>query len=174
MKKFWVALVVALFFYARMDILIWQRIFETHALYELGAGAYHWGWIQSLFGFMILGVLVCYPNHRQMVTFPLSLAILAFSGLEDILYYWMDGKALPSVLPWLDRNPLLLKPVTVERILISAAFWLVFVIVLDIAGEHFEKKVKSWWKTRGRVKEDSALEKNLGKGEPIPVVEPEY
>jgi hypothetical protein len=105
MKKFWVALAVALFFYARMDILIWQRIFETHSLYDLGIGVYHWGWIQSLFGFMILGVLVCYPNLRQMFTFPLSLAILAFSGLEDILYYWLDGKALPTVLPWLDSNP---------------------------------------------------------------------
>lgn len=172
MKKFWVALAVALFFYARMDILIWQRIFETHSLYDLGVGVYHWGWIQSLFGFMILGVLVCYPNPRLMVTFPVSLAILAFSGLEDILYYWLDGKALPTVLPWLDSNPLLLKPVTVSNLLISAAFWIAFVILLDVVGERLEKKVKLLRKQRAlKLKEAATLEKGLVTVEPIPVVE---
>ena len=61
MKRFWLALTVALFFYAKMDI-IWQRIFETHELIDLGVGVYHWGWVQALFGFMILGVLLFYPR----------------------------------------------------------------------------------------------------------------
>lgn len=134
MKRFWFALAVAIYFYTKIDILIWQRIFEEHKLTSLGIGVYHWGWLQSLFGFMALGILVCYPNRRRMVTFPLSLAILAFSGLEDVLYYWLDGKNIPTELPWLNSNPLILKPVTDDRLLISAVFWLLFVIGLDILG----------------------------------------
>ena len=134
MKRFWFALAVAIFFYTKIDILIWQRIFEEHKLTSLGIGMYHWGWLQSLFGFMTLGILICYPNRRRMVTFPLSLAILAFSGLEDVLYYWLDGKNIPAALPWLNSNPLILKPVTVNHLLISAVFWLLFVIGLDILG----------------------------------------
>jgi hypothetical protein len=107
-----------------------------------------------------------------MLTFPLSLAILAFSGLEDILYYWLDGNALPTVLPWLNSNPLLLKPVTVNHILISAAFWIVFVIVLDVVGELLEKKVKLLRKMReNKLKEALTLEKGMIIGEPIPVIE---
>ena len=56
---------------------------------------------------LILGVLFSI-DLRRMVTFPLSLGLLAFSGLEDILYYWLDGKSIPHFLPWLNSNPLLL------------------------------------------------------------------
>jgi hypothetical protein len=141
-KKFWFALVISLYFYTRMDILIWQRIFEEHKLMALGIGVYHWGWLQSLFGFMALGSLLCYPYKRRMITFPLSLAILAFSGLEDVLYYWLDGKQIPAELPWLNINPLLLKPVTVDRLLLSAGFWLLFVIGLEIFGGALTRAVK--------------------------------
>ena len=143
MKRFWLALTVALFFYAKMDILIWQRIFETHELIDLGIGVYHWGWIQALFGFMILGVLLFHPDIRRMITFPLSLGLLAFSGLEDILYYWLDSKSSPHYLPWLNSNPLLLKPVTVERLLLSAGFWLLVVFAVDVLGVYFEKRLKA-------------------------------
>jgi hypothetical protein len=143
MKRFWLALTVALFFYAKMDILIWQRIFETHELIDLGVGVYHWGWVQALFGFMILGVLLFYPDVRRMITFPLSLGLLAFSGLEDILYYWLDDKSLPQYLPWLNSNPLLLKPVTAERLLLSAALWLLAVLVVDVLGVFVEKRLKA-------------------------------
>jgi hypothetical protein len=142
MKRFWIALAVAIFFYTKMDILIWQRIFEEHKLIGLGIGTYHWGWLQSLFGFMMLGILVCYPDRRRMITFPLSLSILAFSGLEDILYYWLDGKKIPAELPWLSSNPLILKPVTVDHLLISAVFWLLFVIGLDIFGAFLSRATK--------------------------------
>jgi hypothetical protein len=134
MKRFWFGLAIAIFFYTKMDILIWQRIFEEHKLIGLGIGMYHWGWFQSLLGFMTLGILICYPNRRRMITFPFSLGILAFSGLEDILYYWLDGKNIPAELPWLSSNPLLLKPVTFDHLLISAGFWLLFVIGLDLFG----------------------------------------
>lgn len=143
MKRYWLALTVAMFFYAQMDILIWQRIFEANDLIELGVGVYHWGWFQSLIGFMILGILVCYPNFRRMVQFPLTLAILAFSGLEDILYYWLDGKHIPAELPWLSSNPLILQPVTREALFVSACFWVLFALALDLSGDFLEKRQKA-------------------------------
>lgn len=125
-----------------MDILIWQRIFETHSLVDLGVGVYHWGWLQGLFGFMALGVILCYPSLRHMITFPISLAILAFSGLEDVLYYVMDGKSVPATLPWLNSNPLIFKPVTINNLVGSVLFWVVFVIALDILGGYCIARLK--------------------------------
>jgi hypothetical protein len=146
-----------------MDILIWQRIFETHRLFEMSIGVYHWGWLHSLFGFMSLGVLLCYPSLRRMITFPISLAILAFSGLEDCLYYWLDGKALPAALPWLSSNPLLLKPVTFDRLVLSASFWILLVVALDIASAHLEAWLKAH---RARKSSDIVVEAII---EPMPV-----
>lgn len=154
MKKivmFWCALAIALYFYAKMDILIWQRIFETHQLLAVGIGTYHWGWIHALFGFMFLGGLIFYPHLRRMISFPLSLTILAFSGLEDILYYWLDGRSIPPMLPWLNLNPLILKPVTAKHLVLSAVFWILFVLVLDLAGEYLDRTITFSWK-RVRVK----------------------
>jgi len=150
MKRYWFALAVAMFFYAKTDILIWQRIFETHQLIEIGNGVYHWGWIQTLFGFMVLGALACYPNIWRMILFPISLAVLAFSGVEDILYYWLDGKAVPPLLPWLNQNPIMLKPVTSTTLFITAAFWIVVVILMYSAGAFLEKQVKKI-RTRNRL-----------------------
>jgi hypothetical protein len=123
-----------------MDILIWQRIFEANELWELGIGVYHWGWVNALFGFMALGAILFHPNLRRMITFPLSLAVLAFSGLEDILYYWLDGRSLPAELPWLNSNPLLIRPVTAERLLVSALLWLIIIVILDVVVTWLEKR----------------------------------
>jgi membrane-bound metal-dependent hydrolase YbcI (DUF457 family) len=138
MTRFWCALTVTLYFYARIDILIWQRIFEAKKLADIGVGIYHQGYVQVLFGFMLLGALMFYPDLRRMVTFPLSLAVLAFSGLEDILYYWLDGRSIPALLPWLNSNPFILRPVTADRLVISASFWLCMVVCVELAGIAFE------------------------------------
>lgn len=142
MLRFWGALFITVFFYARMDILIWQRIFEANELWELGIGTYHWGWLQALFGFMILGALLFYPNLRRMITFPISLAVLAFSGAEDILYYWLDRRPIPAHLPWLNSNPLILKPVTSENLVISAVSWLFVILLVDVVGGALEARLK--------------------------------
>jgi hypothetical protein len=140
MFQFWCGLVIALYFYARMDILIWQRIFEANELIDFGIGIYHWGWFHGLVGFMLLGALLFYPHVRRMIAFPLSLAILAFSGLEDMLYYWLDGRAIPAELPWLEPNPLILKPVTDTNLMVSALLWLLAVAAFDILCEYFERR----------------------------------
>jgi hypothetical protein len=140
MIRFWGALTASLFFYTKMDILIWQRIFEAKGLGDVGIGVYHWGWLQALFGFMAIGSLLFYPHLRRMITFPLSLGILAFSGLEDLLYYWLDGRSLPAELPWLNHNPLLLRPVTDQSLLISALIWFLVVLAFDLSGEYLARR----------------------------------
>jgi hypothetical protein len=49
MKKYRtvIATLIALFFYTVTDILIWQRIFETHNMVEY-ADLYHTGWFVTL------------------------------------------------------------------------------------------------------------------------------
>jgi len=132
--RFFVALAIALFFFAKVDILIWQRIFETNELWELGIGTYHYGWTYALFGFMALGAVFFFPHIRRMLTFLMALPLLAFSGIEDILYYWLDGRSIPDFLPWLSANPLLIQPVTRANLLLSAGVWLLLVVLLEVIG----------------------------------------
>jgi hypothetical protein len=92
---------------------------------------------------MFLGMLLFYPNVRRMVTFPISLAILAFSGAEDILYYWLDSRPIPAYLPWLESNPLILKPVTADSLLISAVFWLAVIFLGDVVGQAVQGRLRN-------------------------------
>jgi hypothetical protein len=141
LARFFAGLAAAVFFFTKIDILIWQRIFETNHLWELGIGTYHYGWTYALYGFMALGFIFFYPHVRRMIMFPASLALLAFSGLEDVLYYWLDGRAIPAVLPWLNLNPLILQPVTRIHLLLSAAIWIFAVVLLEILGMRLDQKV---------------------------------
>lgn len=117
------ALLVALIAYVRIDILIWGRIFEADQLWQY-AGTYHRGWFVMLYGFIALGVLLL-DTWRARIFYAASLAVLCFNGTNDILYYWLDGRQLPQVLPWLDNHPLILfSPVTDERLLLNCFLWL--------------------------------------------------
>lgn len=117
--------IVAFFFYAVIDILIWQRIFEVHNLIEIGVGVYHLGYFFVLLGFVVVGALALLPHVRHSLAYGISLLILAFSGWEDIMFYWLDGKAIQPLLPWLDKNPMIFfDPVTNVGVLISAFTWL--------------------------------------------------
>jgi hypothetical protein len=131
--KYPLAVIAAIWFYTKIDILIWQRIFENHSLYEYGIGVYHWGWLQSLLGYMIVGAILFAPNWREVIGYPITLAVLAYSGLEDVLYYWLDGREIPATLPWLDKNPLILHPITNTNLVLSAAFWVFVLIIIHLA-----------------------------------------
>jgi len=50
---------------------------------------------------------------------------LAYSGLADVLYYVLDRRPVPAVLPWLDSfHPLVLfHPATAGGLVISSALW---------------------------------------------------
>jgi hypothetical protein len=130
MKKYRpvIAAVLALIFYTFADILIWQRIFETNQMVQY-ASIYHTGWFVSLAGYAILGVVLMWGEWKDVVYFLTSLFVGAFSGLEDVLYYILDGKPMPDVLPWLEGNPMILH-VSRAGVIGSVLFWLLALVLL--------------------------------------------
>jgi hypothetical protein len=66
---------------------------------------------------------------KDIVYFLISLFVGAFSGLEDVLYYLLDGKPMPDALPWLDANPMILH-VSREGVVGSVMLWLTALVLL--------------------------------------------
>jgi len=133
MKKYRpvVAAALALTFYTFADILIWQRIFEANQMVQY-ADIYHTGWFVSLAGYAILGVVLMWGAWKDCAYFLISLFVGAFSGLEDVLYYLLDGKPMPDALPWLEGNPMILH-VSREGVIGSVFFWLFALVLLYLA-----------------------------------------
>ncbi len=122
------AALVALLFYAITDILVWQRIFEANQMTGF-ASTYHTGWIVSLAGYATVGVIVMSDHWKDCVYFVAALLVGSFSGLEDILYYVLDGKPMPASLPWLAGNPLIYSS-TRSGVISSVLFWTAVLVVL--------------------------------------------
>ena len=119
---------IALLFYTVTDILIWQRIFEANQMTEF-ADTYHTGWFVTLAGYALMGLVFMWGAWKECIYFLTALFIGAFSGLEDVLYYVLDGKHMPAYLPWLYRNPLIFET-TRTGVLVSVSFWLFALAVL--------------------------------------------
>lgn len=117
-----VAVAVGLVFYALSDILLWQRIFEDHDLFQFDA-QYQSGHVTTLVALIGTGMILLYDAGLWALWYGLAFYTLAFSGLEDVLYYWLDGRAIPASLPWLNSNPLTLHPSTSVTLVVSAALW---------------------------------------------------
>jgi hypothetical protein len=125
-RRILAALAIGLVFYALSDILLWQRIFETHALYQYDY-RYQTGHRAVLVGMIAVGVILLYQTRLWAIWFALAFYTLAFSGVEDVLYYALDGRWIPDRCPWLDGNRLILfKPVTATSLILSAIVWVVF------------------------------------------------
>lgn len=142
MKKFRpvLAAALALLFYTFADILIWQRIFETNQMVQY-ADIYHTGWFVSLAGYAILGVVLMWGTWRDVIYFLTSLFVGAFSGLEDILYYILDGKPMPDALPWLEDNPMILH-VSREGVIGSVLFWFMGLVLLYLVLYQWRAKAQ--------------------------------
>jgi hypothetical protein len=121
---------IAILFYTVTDILIWQRIFEANEM-TYYANTYHTGWFVSLAGYALMGLIFMWGSWRECLYFLAALFIGAFSGLEDILYYVLDGKHMPEALPWLDRNPLVFD-ISRTGVIGSVVFWLSALVVLYV------------------------------------------
>ena len=65
----------------------------------------------------------------------------AFSGLEDILYYILDGKPMPDMLPWLDGNPMILH-VSRAGVIGSVSLWLTVLVVLYLVLYQWRRKTQ--------------------------------
>ncbi len=132
------AVSLALFFYTVTDILVWQRIFEHHQLVEY-ADMYHTGWFVSLAGYATIGLILLWGQWKDCLYYLVSLAIGAFSGLEDVLYYVLDGRPMPASLPWLGSNPMI-GSVSRIGVLTSVFFWITVLLVLYVGLYWMEKK----------------------------------
>jgi hypothetical protein len=113
------------------DILVWQRVFETHKLLEY-ADTYHTGWFVSLAGYATIGVILMWDAWKECLYFLLALFVGAFSGLEDVLYYVLDKKPVPESLPWLSNNPMIYGS-SRTGVISSVLFWLAALVILYIA-----------------------------------------
>lgn len=122
--------IIALLFYTVTDILIWQRIFEANQMTHY-ADTYHTGWFVTLAGYALMGLVFMWGSWKECLYFLAALFIGAFSGLEDVLYYVLDGKHMPLYLPWLDRNPLIFDTTRIG-VLISVSFWLASLVILYV------------------------------------------
>jgi hypothetical protein len=72
-------------------------------------------------------MVLLYDARLWALWYGLAFYTLAFSGLEDILYYWLAGNPIVHALPWLNDNSLIFfKPVTSEGLLVNAALWIGF------------------------------------------------
>jgi hypothetical protein len=119
---------VALLFYTVTDILIWQRIFEANQMVKY-ADMYHTGWFVTLAGYALLGTIFMWGAWKDCLFFLITLFIGAFSGLEDVLYYVLDGKPMPEKLPWLSSNPLIYGD-SREALIGSVLFWIAVLVAL--------------------------------------------
>lgn len=124
------ATIVAILFYTGTDILIWQRIFEANQMIQ-HANTYHTGWFVSLAGYAAIGVILMWGEWRDCLYYLVSLLVCAFSGLEDVLYYLMDGKSIPASLPWLGGNPMIYGTSRLDLIL-SVSFWLIMLVIMYV------------------------------------------
>ncbi len=132
------AVTIALLFYTATDILVWQRIFEFHQLIEY-ADLYHTGWFISLAGYATLGLILLWGQWKDCLYYLVSLAVGAFSGIEDVLYYVLDGRPLPPSLPWLGSNPLIAS-VSRGGVLASAGFWVAVLVGLYVGLYWLKRK----------------------------------
>ncbi len=135
------AVALALFFYSMTDILVWQRIFEHYRLVEY-ADMYHTGWFVSLAGYATLGLVLLWGQWKDCLYYLISLAIGAFSGLEDVLYYVLDGRPMPASLPWLGTNPMI-GSVSRAGVLTSVSFWVAFLVLLYVGLYWLERKPRA-------------------------------
>lgn len=142
MKKYRpiLAAALALIFYTFADILIWQRIFETNQMVQY-ADIYHTGWFVSLAGYAILGVVFMWGAWKDCLYYLISLFVGAFCGLEDVLYYLLDGKPMPASLPWLEGNPMIFH-VSRLGVLGSVSLWLIGLVVLYLVLYQWRAKTK--------------------------------
>jgi hypothetical protein len=142
MKKYRpiIAAALALSFYTFADILIWQRIFETNQMVQY-ANIYHTGWFVSLAGYAILGLILMWGDWKDCLYFLISLFVGAFSGLEDVLYYLLDGKSMPDMLPWLEGNPMIFH-VSRVGVISSVSLWLLALVILYLVLYQWRRKTR--------------------------------
>lgn len=126
MKRVWIGALAGLVFISWQDAGLWGGIFERDQLWQY-IGVYHAYWFRFLWALMALGFVWLWPRLDLAVLHAAMLYTLFFGGLPDVLYYWLQGRAIPDALPWLDAHPLILfSPVTRGNLIASTCLWVAF------------------------------------------------
>jgi hypothetical protein len=135
------AVAVGLLTLAASDALIWGHIFEAQHMNHIASldRVYHVGYLAVLAGLIGVGMVALWSWWS--LWYAAALGTLAQSGLEDVLYYWLDRRPLPTALPWLDaQHPLIpFHPVTSDGLVLSVCLWLGFWAVTLM--------VLAWWRS---------------------------
>jgi hypothetical protein len=145
-----VASVISVFFIAIIDI--WSsksKVFGSEVDYT--NGLYTMGW-WNLF-FKINMVLICIvpliyyfmvrKDKSETIALFLTSLVLWFSGLPDVLYFWLQFKHIPWTLPWLNNSPIIgyitnivgLTTVTSTTLILSVLIGLAAIVFIDIQME---------------------------------------
>jgi hypothetical protein len=123
-RKASLALAAGLLFYSLSDVLLWQRIFEQHDLFEYQR-QFDSGHVTTLVGFMAVGIILLWDQRGWALWYAGAFYTLAFGGVGDVLYYWLDRRSIPGTMPWLDSNPFILfKPAGGFGLVVSAMIWI--------------------------------------------------
>ena len=116
--------IVSFILYTIVDILLWQRIFETHKLWQF-IPQYKQGWFMVLILVMSTGAIAL-GDLKNALWFICAMWLGAWSGLGDVLYYVLDGKNLPEYYHWLEGANLFFG-YDKSSVLITALFWQVVI-----------------------------------------------
>jgi len=141
-RKVVVALATGLFFYALSDVLLWQRIFEVHDLFQYDM-QYQSGHVTTLVALIGVGVVLLWDARLYALWYAAAFYTLAFGGACDVLYYWIDHRAVPAAMPWLYDDPFILfKPAGGWGIVASSAIWVVIWVAALWAAPIAERLLK--------------------------------
>lgn len=131
---------IAFFCYTKVDIEIWQKIFEADELWQYNY-QYHHGWYYMFWGLVALGIVALLPDAKGAFLYTFTMLVTSFNGTEDLFYYWLNGRQLleydggiHETYHWLEHsNWIWFHPVTAENLLASvivqsvllAALWFI-------------------------------------------------
>lgn len=139
MKKAFLMIAISFLFITGIDINIWQRIFEANEMWQFAAtlgnikpGTYHYGLSVAILGIWAVGITALYNNWKQISIYTLGMLVGLSTGWIDVLYYWLDGRAIPAELPWLNYPNLILKPVTAENLVLSAIAGILITFLIPV------------------------------------------
>jgi len=142
------AVLVSLLTYSYSDALIWGHIFEAHRLWWADP-EYQAGHKVVLDGLLGLGALALLSQGwRWSLWYVAAFYALSQSGAADLLYYWLDGRAVPAVMPWLDTpgHLLMLHPATLWSLALGTG---AFALAAPVSGVWLARGNRSVPRTMG-------------------------
>ena len=119
-----------------VDNVFWKHIFEANQLWQYD-DIYHRGYWLVVGALLLFGAAQLWSDDKKYWLDALSFVVLTWvfvaGGAVDVMYYWLDGQAVPATLPWLDKpghGVFLFHPVTAGNIWISPLLY--FVVITPV------------------------------------------